>query len=231
MRQFSVEHLAALGVLVVAAVGSVWLARRGRATLALSVTLAIVVLAGWVGEQVADVVDRVWSVKYTLPLQLTDVVSVVAIVALLRPTPLLVELTYFWALTASLQATLTPDLAQPFPDVRYFTYFLTHGGALVAVVVLRALPRPGGMWRAYTATVAWAALAAAGDLITGGNYMFLRRKPAHGSLLDVMGPWPLYILAAAAFGLVLLLALAWLASTSASGAAAPEGGGGRRDGG
>jgi hypothetical integral membrane protein (TIGR02206 family) len=131
----------------------------------------------------------------------------VAIAALWRPRPRLAELLWFWALTASLQATLTPDLAQSFPDVRYFTYFVTHGGALVAVVVLRALPQPGGMWRACAATLAWTALAAIGDVVTGGNYMFLRHKPSHGSLLDVMGPWPVYIAAAAVLALALFAAL------------------------
>ena len=48
-------------------------------------------------------------------------------------------------------------------------------------------------------------------MATGGNYMFLRRKPVHGSLLDVMGPWPWYILAAAALGLVIFLRLDALA--------------------
>jgi len=67
------------------------------------------------------------------------------------------------------------------------------------------------VWRVYAITVAFAALAAVGTLLSGGNYMFLRRKPAHGSLLDFMGPWPVYILVAAALGLVIFLALAALA--------------------
>jgi uncharacterized membrane protein YwaF len=67
------------------------------------------------------------------------------------------------------------------------------------------------VWRAYAITLAFAALAAVGTLLNGGNYMFLRRKPRHASLLDFMDPWPVYILAAAALPLVIFLALAALA--------------------
>jgi hypothetical integral membrane protein (TIGR02206 family) len=211
VRQFSVEHLAALGVLVVAACGSVWLARRDVATVALSRTLALVVLAGWVGEQVADVVEHVWSVQYTLPLQLTDVVSITAIVALWRPRPLIVELTYFWALTASLQATLTPDLARTFPSAFYFTYFAYHVGAIVAALFLvfgrRMYPRPGAAWRVFGATLVVAAVAGAADVITGGNYMYLRRKPEHSSLLSVMARWPWYLVETAVLAIAMLLVL------------------------
>lgn len=199
---------------MVVAIGvSVWVARRAgeRAIAALSGAIALVILAGWVGEQIADVVEGTWSVEYTLPLQLTDVVSLIAIVALLRPRPLLVELTYFWALIATLQATVTPDLARTFPSVFYFTYFSYHVGAIVAACLLvfgrRMYPRPGAAWRVFAATLAVAAVAAVADLVTGGNYMYLRSKPVHSSLLSLMGPWPWYIVGAAAFGLAVLLAL------------------------
>jgi hypothetical integral membrane protein (TIGR02206 family) len=215
VRQFSPEHVAALGVLVVAACLSVGMARRGRATVALSRCLAVIVLAGWVGEQVADVVEGIWSLKYTLPLQLTDVVSLTAVVALWRPRPLLVELTYFWALSASLQAVITPDLVQDFPDILYFTYFAAHSGVVAAACLLvfgaGAVPRPGAVGRVYAITAAFAGCAAIATVATGGNYMFLRRKPVHGSLLDFMGPWPVYILAGAVLALALFAALAALA--------------------
>ena len=67
------------------------------------------------------------------------------------------------------------------------------------------------MWRVYGVTLAVLAAAGAGTLLTGGNYMFLRRKPVHGSLLDLMGPWPVYIFVAAVVGFLMLLALARLA--------------------
>jgi hypothetical integral membrane protein (TIGR02206 family) len=216
LKQFSTPHLAALGALAVLAVASVWAARSrpGRWLEVFSRLLALAILAGWVGEYVADGVEGTWSAQYGLPLQLTDAVSATAILALWTRRALLVELTYFWAITASLQAILTPDLGQSFPSVYYFTYFTYHVGAVVAACLLvfgcRLYPRRLAAWRAFAATLCFAAVAGIGDVITGGNYMYLRSKPAHNSLLSVMGPWPWYIVSAAAVGLAMLLALALL---------------------
>ena len=217
MRQFSDAHLAALAVLVTASLASVWIPRRhpGRWVEGYARALALLILAGWLGEYVADVALGTWTARYDLPLQLTDVVSVVAVLALWTRRVVLVELVYFWALTASLQATVTPDLSQTFPDVYYFTYFMYHIGAVVAACLLvfgcRIHPRPHAALRTFALTLAFVAVAGAGDLLTGGNYMYLRAKPVHNSLLNVMGPWPWYIGSTAVLGLVLLLALQALA--------------------
>jgi hypothetical integral membrane protein (TIGR02206 family) len=154
-----------------------------------------------------------WSPDFNLPLHLTDVVTVVSVLALWTARPLLVELTWFWALTASLQAVLTPDLGSAdFPELLYWTFFITHAGAVVAALVLvvgrRITPRPGAVRRAFVATLAVAAAAATADLLTGGNYMWLREKPEAGSLLDFMGPWPWYIVSAAVLALLLFALLA-----------------------
>jgi hypothetical integral membrane protein (TIGR02206 family) len=216
---WSQEHLAALvaaavtaGLLVVGArrLGAGWSLPAGRA-------LAIAMLIAYLAEHLTYVLRGEWSVRVNLPLQLTDAVTIAAIAALWRRgPPQVVELVYFWALSASLQAVLTPDLGHGFPDPLFLTYFATHGGAVAAACLLvfgeRRAPRPGAVRRAYAITLAFTGLAAAGTLLTGGNYMYLRRKPAHGSLLDVMGPWPVYIVAAAALGLLLFAALAALAS-------------------
>ena len=55
--------------------------------------------------------------------------------------------------------------------------------------------------------MAVAAAAAAADVLTGGNFMWLREKPEAGSLLDLMGPWPWYILSAATLALLLFALL------------------------
>src|SRR5689334_19201724 len=124
--------------MVIGIAGCVAGARRGgeRIQRAIAYTLAAVILMGWIGEYIDDAVLGQWSTTYTLPLQLTDAVSAVAVLALLTRRQFLVELTYFWAFTATLQATLTPDLGHGFPNVVYFTYFLYHVGAIVAASFL-----------------------------------------------------------------------------------------------
>jgi hypothetical integral membrane protein (TIGR02206 family) len=213
---WSSEHLAALAATVLgAALLTAGARRHGGEWAAARRALAIVLLAGFAGEQLTYVLRDDWSAGVNLPFHLTDAVTLVSIVALWRPAPLRCELVYFWAFSASLQAVLTPDLGYAFPDVLYFTYFTTHAGAIAAACLLvfgeRRVPRPGAVGRVYAITAAFAVCAALATLATGGNYMFLRRKPARESLLDVMGPWPVYILTAAVLALALFAVLDALA--------------------
>jgi hypothetical integral membrane protein (TIGR02206 family) len=208
MRQFSPEHLAVLALTAIAVAVAI------RAPRALPPkALAVAIGGAYLVELSVRIADRDWDWGFDLPLHLSDVVAIFAPVALWTRRPLLVEVLYFWALTASLQAVLTPDLHSTFPSVFYFAYFTTHCGAVVGACLLvfglREPIRPGAVRRAFAATLLMAAVAGAGNLITGGNYMFLRAKPSNPSLLDDLGPWPVYIVSAAvlALGLFALLAL------------------------
>ena len=212
MRLLATEHVVALLATLAVGAAAAWLprARPGGWVVAASRALALLVVAAYLADHAVAASRGLWSVRLYLPLNLSDAATLVAVLALWTARPALVELTYFWGLTASLQATLTPELAHGFPDVLFFTFFVTHAGVVVAALLLvagrRIVPRRGAVLRAFAATVVVAAAAAAGCLATGGNYMFLRRKPS-GSLLDVMGPWPWYIVAAALLGLAMFALL------------------------
>src|SRR5438128_3332283 len=136
----------------------------------------------------------------SLPLQLCDAAIFIAAVALWTRHPLLVEVTYFWGLAGTIQALLTPDLPQHFPSYPYFQYYIAHGGvvaaALVLVVGLGQHPRRWAVAGVGGLTVAYAALVGFVDAVTGADYMYLRSKPPSATLLDFLGPWPWYILAA-----------------------------------
>jgi uncharacterized membrane protein YwaF len=49
----------------------------------------------------------------------------------------------------------------------------------------------------------YAAAIAAFDTVFRTNYFYLCRKPVNPSLLDYMGPWPLYILTGEAVAVLL----------------------------
>jgi hypothetical integral membrane protein (TIGR02206 family) len=220
VEHWSGEHIAALGATAVVAAlvvagarrwGDDWAVPLGRG-------LALILLGGFICEQLTYMLRGEWTARVNLPFHLTDAVTLAAVAALWRPSSaLLVELVYFWALSASLQAVLTPDLGQSFPDPLFFAYFAIHSGAVVAacllVIGMRRAPRRDAVWRVYAITAGFTAIAAVATLVTAGNYMFLRRKPDDGSLLDVMGPWPVYILVAAGVALLMFLALAAVART------------------
>jgi len=184
MQQFSLEHVVGLVATALVAAVLVAIARVRAEPWAAGVArgLAIVLVLAYLAEHVTYVTRGTWTTRENLPLHLTDAVVLVAVAALWRPrTAILVELVYFWSLSAGLQAVLTPGVAEPFPHILYFTYFVIHSGPIVAACLLllgcRRIPRPRAAWRVFGLTIAFAAIAAIGTVITGGNYMFLRHKP------------------------------------------------------
>src|SRR5215216_1776554 len=138
VETWSPAHIAAIAATAIAAALLAGGARRGGDRFAVPAgrALALVLLAAFGGEQLTYALRGEWTARVNLPFQLTDAVTIVSIAALWRPLPGLVELVYLWALSASLQAVLTPDLNATAPDVLYFTYFATHSGAIAAACLL-----------------------------------------------------------------------------------------------
>lgn len=213
------EHGAALGLIAATAAGACWAARRrpGSWVVPFAAALGALIVVSelaWLGHLAAT--GR-WTPATGLPLHICDAATFLAAAALWLRRQALVELTYFWAFAGTLQALLTPDLPGTFPSWLYFQYYAAHGGIVVAaallVVGLRISPRPGAVPRAFLLTVAFAAVAGGADALFGANYMYLRQPPSVASLLDVMGPWPWYIVSGAALTaafFLLLYAPFWL---------------------
>jgi hypothetical integral membrane protein (TIGR02206 family) len=210
---FSPERLVPLGLLVVIALALCTAARRapGRWTGTVAAITAAVIVITELSWQPYVLANHSWSVAFSLPVQLCDVGGFVAAAALLWRQALLVEIAYFWGLGGTVQALLTPDLRDHFPSFPYLQFYTTHDlvvlAALFLVIGLGLQPRVGAVRRVFLLTLGFAALIGLIDLVTGGNYLYLRQVPAQGSLLNVMGPWPSYILVGALLTLIVLTLL------------------------
>jgi hypothetical integral membrane protein (TIGR02206 family) len=177
--------------------------------LALAAVLALNELA-WYRHALAEAwVDP----PHGLPLDLCDVVLWLTVYALVSPRPWALDLAYYLGLAGSGMALLTPDVGAALASYPGAKFFLGHGGVVAAVLFLvwtgALRPRPGSWWRVFLQVNVYAALVALVNAGFGTNYMYLREKPRSGTLLDLLGPWPWYVLAgeAVAFGLLALLYL------------------------
>lgn len=152
----------------------------------------------------------------SLPLELCDVAEFTAVVALWTRSPRATAFTYYVALTLSIQAIVTPSLGQTFPSPRFFGFWALHFLVVWAAAYLTWGLGFRPTWSLYRATLlatlVWALVAFPLNEVLDTNYGYLNRKPGSASLLDLLGPWPWYLLAAAAIisaGWALVLTLPW----------------------
>ena len=146
-----------------------------------------------------------------MPLELCDFSLFLAILSLFTLKPDFFDLAYFWALAGASMALLTPNLNEPFPSFGTVEFFVTHGLTVAAVLYLvwshQARPRTWSVLRAMIGINIVALIDGPFDYFFGTDYFFLRAKPANPSLLDYLGPWPLYILTTEGVALILFLLL------------------------
>ncbi len=199
MQAYGLTHLVPLSLLTLGIVAVIWVGRRQRTYegpsrfsrgFALAIPLTTIPLQAH--EWVTD-----FDLFIDLPIHLCDLAWVAAAVALWTHRPYPTALACFWGLTLTTQGVFTPDV-KDFPEVSYLTYWGLHLMIVLAAVYLvfglKLLPR----WRDYgwavATTAAWAVAAYVLNLALDANYGYLRYKPESSSMLDLLGPWPLYIL-------------------------------------
>ena len=210
------QHAVLIGIL---AVGALVLVRFGRAhrgsvaALRWGRVLAVLIACGGLPRQVYELTPGTFSFGSSLPLQLCDLAWVTAVWGLWTHHRVAVALTYYWGLTLTVQAILTPSLNQVFPDPRFLVFWWMHFLVVWSAVYLTFGLGLGPGWQEYGVAVAvsltWALLAYGFDVALRTDYGYLAHKPASASLLDLLGPWPVYVVAALGILLAVWAAMTW----------------------
>lgn len=213
MDQLSTTHLVMLGLFVAGLPLAYLLGRRERrrGDRVVSRAVAVAIPLVHVPTQVYDVAFN-FELGVSLPLNLSDLAWMAAAIALWTHHRYAVALTYYWGLVLTTQSIVTPSLGEAFPDVRFFAYWFIHLVVVWAAVLLVWGARVRLGWRDYRFTVAftlvWAVAAYSFNAAAGTNYGYLQAKPSGGSALDLLGPWPWYVVAEVA-----ILATVWALMT------------------
>ncbi|MEM1159281.1 MAG: TIGR02206 family membrane protein [Verrucomicrobiota bacterium] len=204
---FGPPHLTVLFLTVAIPVAlCLWARRVKKATRPIAIGIASILLLNKLAVFTFACIYNTVPWLERLPMHLCDWVTFIAAAALLLRKQTLYELTYFWGLAGTLQATVTPDLPYGFPHFYFFTFNISHSGILIAAAFLtfgmQFRPYPFSILRAFLWIQLYAAVTILVNLATDQNYGYLCDKPQSATLLDHLGPWPWYILSLELMALV-----------------------------
>lgn len=211
---FGTPHLIALGILVLMNGALLYFGQRfpQRWRLPFRYGLAALLLVDealwhWWNWSIGQ-----WSIQTMLPLHLCSVFVFLSAFMLITRSYAIYEFAYFLGIAGALQAILTPDAGiYGFPHFRFFQVIISHGSIVTAAIYMTAVEKYRPTVKSLLRVFVWAnvyMLVVGGiNAAIGSNYLFIARKPATASVLDVMPPWPWYILGIELIGMVMTLLL------------------------
>jgi hypothetical integral membrane protein (TIGR02206 family) len=127
---------------------------------------------------------------------------------LIRKSYAIYEFSYFLGIAGAMQALLTPDAGvYGFPHFRFFQVIVSHGAIVIAAIYMTFVEGYRPYWSSLKRVIIWGniymVVVAGINTLLGSNYLFIMRKPDTASLIDVLGPWPWYVLSLEAIALVM----------------------------
>jgi hypothetical integral membrane protein (TIGR02206 family) len=161
--------------------------------------LAGLLLVNFAGYEISRAMVGKFDPADALPMQLCDWAMFSVVAALATRRQWLYELGYFWGLSGTFQAILTPNLQEGFPSLRFISFFIDHSGIVVGVLFLTAVEGMRPRWASIGRVVLWSQVylvaALTANALTGADYGFLAHPPPVKSLLsDLSSNHWLYVL-------------------------------------
>ncbi|NIV12929.1 MAG: TIGR02206 family membrane protein [Aliifodinibius sp.] len=153
-----------------------------------------------------------WTITYHLPLHVCSIMVWLSIFMLLSKNYRIYEFAYFIGFAGALQPLLTPEAGiYGLWHFRAIQTLIVHGTLVIVPIYMTTKegfrPTWGSFLRVAVGTNLYMILIHFINLAIGSNYLFTVSKPPTASLLDVLGPWPLYLLSMEAIGFIIFFLL------------------------
>lgn len=156
-----------------------------------------------------------WDLQHSLPFHLCDTAYLLCHYALWTKRQWIYGILYYWGLTLTPQALITPFLPYDIPNVKALMFWGLHFFVIWTAIFmtwgLGMRPKWENLKQCCLATGGFMIAVFLFNTVFGTNYLYLNYKPANPSLLDWLGPWPIYpfIMTAIGMGLWVLITLPW----------------------
>ncbi|MBU2941010.1 TIGR02206 family membrane protein [Lacinutrix sp. C3R15] len=138
-----------------------------------------------------------YNVSTDLPLFLCSFLALIIPVFTQYKKYWMYEVLLFWIIAGTSQGVITPDIAEGFPSLDYFRYWIVHLGLLIivfyATIVLRMRPKLKSVFKSFLALQIYMFLLMGVNYLLDANYSYLNQKPESASALDYFGDWPTYL--------------------------------------
>jgi hypothetical integral membrane protein (TIGR02206 family) len=211
---FGAAHLVALAIVLL--VNLAWFGLRSRlddtARRRIRTGLAWLLLVNEAAWHLWHLGVGTWTLQTMLPLHLCSALVFVSAAMLLTRNETLYQWCCFLGIGGAIQPLLTPDIGiYGFPHFRFFQSMISHGCIVTAAIYMTVVEGHRPQLRTILHIVIglnlYMFVVGGVNAILGSNYLFIAHKPDAQTLLNVMGPWPWYILSMEAVGLIVFLLL------------------------
>jgi hypothetical integral membrane protein (TIGR02206 family) len=193
---FSALHGAVVLAFVVMVAAAVVRARRAapEARRETEHSLGVAILALWAAGTVAQVAAPDFDPAWGLPLQLCDLTSLAAGLALVSRRRWARAVVVLWSLALSTQAFVTPIVREGPARLLFWLFWGSHfasvGTAIYELLAAGFRPRWKDWRTAAGAGLGYLALVLPLALALDWSYGFVGDFDARGTVLEWLGPWP-----------------------------------------
>jgi hypothetical integral membrane protein (TIGR02206 family) len=174
--------------------------------------LALVLVGNELAWHYWNYIHGLWNIQTLLPLHLCSALIWLGALMLMTKNYRLYEFTYFLGIGGAIQALATPGLGiYGFPHFVFFQYFLSHGLLITSAIYMTIVEGFRPTWKSMVRVFVWANIYVVIiyfiNVAIGSNYLMINYKPATPSLLDLLPPWPVYIVYMELIGIATMLLL------------------------